>query len=318
MTATSSDVAKLAGVSRATVSQILNGHADRFAPATAEKVQRAARQLDYRPSVAGRALARGSSDIVIALIPNTTFGANFQDIFEPLTQELAERGLTLVLRFTASAGDSLELVLRSIRPRAVLSLAGFTADERRSLDSHGILAIETPSSNGENTIDRIASTQAQHLFDRGFRQLAFAHLEDQRQELYGQVREAAFRHACRALDLDEPVMISVDLTLESASRALGALPGTGYAVACYNDDVGTALLAAAHRHGWSVPGDVAVIGLDHTPLSQLTHPPLTTIEYDLESVTRSTTGWALAVLDGHSDSSGIHPVELRVVQGGST
>ena len=74
MTVTSADVARHAGLSRATVSQVLNGHAHRFADETAERVLRAAKELGYEPSAAGRMLRTGSSDFVIALVPNTTFG----------------------------------------------------------------------------------------------------------------------------------------------------------------------------------------------------------------------------------------------------
>ena len=72
MTVTSADVARHAGVSRSTVSQILNGHERRFPARTRDRVQAAASELGYQPSAAGRALVRGASDIVVALIPDMT------------------------------------------------------------------------------------------------------------------------------------------------------------------------------------------------------------------------------------------------------
>jgi len=59
MAATSADVARHAGLSRATVSQVLNGHADRFAADTAQRVLEAAKELGYQPSTAGRMLRTG-------------------------------------------------------------------------------------------------------------------------------------------------------------------------------------------------------------------------------------------------------------------
>lgn len=318
MIPTSADVAERAGVSRATVSQILNGHEDRFATETAEKVLQAARELDYRPSVAGRALARGSSDIVIALIPNTTFGANFQDIFELLTDELARRGLTLLMQLSTGGPDLLDKVLTSIKPRAALSLAGFSPEEREMLRRRGILGIEAPALTENDPIQHIASTQADHLIARGYRRLAFAHLDDVRQELYGQSREEKFRAVCSNRGLDAPYVLALDLNVPSALKALESLPGKGFAIACYNDDVATALLAAATHRGWDVPRELALIGLDNTPLAQLTSPPLTTIEYDLTSVAQTATAWALAILDGRESEVTPIPIELRLQLGGTT
>ena len=318
MAATSEDVAQRAGVSRGAVSQILNGRGQRFPQHTRDRVHQAARDLGYRPSIAARALARGSSDIVIALIPDTTFGANFQDIFEGLTDQLAQRGLTLLLQVSPHSTKALERVLTDIKPRAVLALGGFSALERSLLHAQEILAIEGPDHGDNNPVSHIATTQANHLIERGYKRLAFAHLEDRRQELYGSIRETAFIEACKAHSLAAPTILSLDLTMESARHALRSLTGPGFGVACYNDDVATALLAAAHEQHWQAPQDIGLIGLDHTPLSQLTSPPLTTIEYDLRQVTQGTTDWALAELDGTSRTAANLPLPLHIVQGGTT
>jgi DNA-binding LacI/PurR family transcriptional regulator len=76
---TSAQVASHAGVSRSTVSQIFNGHDHLFAEETVAKVRASALDLGYRPSVAGRTLVRGTSDIVITLVrmsPSTHEYAN--------------------------------------------------------------------------------------------------------------------------------------------------------------------------------------------------------------------------------------------------
>ena len=86
MTVTSDDVARAAGVSRPAVSQILNGRG-RFAPETIRRVEEMAAAMNYRPSAAARTLATGTSDLVVALVPNTTFGTNLQDVIDVLTAE---------------------------------------------------------------------------------------------------------------------------------------------------------------------------------------------------------------------------------------
>lgn len=82
-----------------------------------------------------------------------------------------------------------------------------------------------------------------------------------------------------------------------ASAALASVPaGTG--IACYNDDVASALLGAAHKRGLRVPDDIAIIGMDRTPLSQVTVPRLTTLSYDLTAGSRSLMSLMLAELPG--------------------
>src|SRR6478609_291191 len=138
MSATSADVARRAGLSRSTVTQVLNGQSHRFAAETAQRVLRAAEELGYEPSAAGRMLRTGSSDFVIALVPNTTFGGNLQDIFDTVTDLLAQRGLTLVLRLSTQSPASLDRILAGMRPRAVLSLQPFTDREKSILAERGV------------------------------------------------------------------------------------------------------------------------------------------------------------------------------------
>lgn len=313
MTVTSADVARHAGLSRATVSQVLNGHADRFAADTAERVLRAAEELGYEPSAAGRMLRRGTSDFVIALVPNTTFGGNLQDIFDSVTRLLTEHGLTLVLRLSTQSPASLDRLLAGMRPRAVLSLQPFSEDERQILDQRGIAYFDT--STGGNLNYEIGRVQAEHLVDRGFRQLAFAHLADERQDPYGDDREAAVRDVAREAGLPTPFVISLGIDLEEAASALDQLTvGTG--VACYNDDVAIALLTAARKRGWRVPEELGLIGMDNTPLAKVMDPRLTTVGYNLETVAQFSAAAALGLPPATSTSLEAQ-VDLRVIPGGS-
>jgi DNA-binding LacI/PurR family transcriptional regulator len=280
MAVTSADVARRAGVSRATVSLILNGRDERFTAATRDRVKQAAVDLDYHPSSAGRALARGSSDFVVLLIPNTTFGTNLQDLVERLTDRLATAGLTLVLRYSTPSARSLDRMVTGMAPAAVLSLTPLTAEQRALLEARGVHAVH-PLPTDDQANQAIGTMQARHLIARGHQRIAFAHLKDARQDPFGLGREAAVRAACREAGLAEPRVVSLDIRPDDARAAVEALKPPGVAVACYNDDVATALLSTATALGWRVPGDLALIGMDATPLGRFTSPPLTTIGFDL-------------------------------------
>lgn len=318
MIATSQDVADRAGVSRSTVSQILNGRGEHFAAETRARVQRAVEELGYEPSAAGRALAKGSSDIVIALIPDTTFGTNLQDIYGALTDELSRRGLTLVLRLATHTATSLDRLLIGMKPRAILSLTPFSDEDRQLLERRGVEAIDPGSSSGPDANAEIGALQARHLIDQGYRRLAYAHLRDARTDPFGVPRERAFVAECRARGVGEPRILALGINAGDASAALDELGEPGFAVGCYNDDVATALLHAASVRSWRTPQDLALIGMDHTPLSRLTTPPLTTMEYDTASVTEQNVQAILQRLDKADAVESHGRVEFRLIQGGTT
>ena len=313
MAATSADVARHAGLSRATVSQVLNGHADRFAAETAERVLRAAKELGYEPSSVGRMLRSGTSDFVIALVPNTTFGGNLQDIFDAATELLAQKGLTLVLRLSTQSPSSLDRILAGMRPRAVLSLQPFTDVERAVLAERGIPGFDT--AEGGDLNDEIGRIQAEHLVSRGYRRLAFAHLRDERQDPFGTAREVAVAGVCSATGLPAPAVIGLGIDLDDAANALDSLE-PGYGIACYNDDIAITLLTAAGLRGWRVPDDIGLIGMDDTPLARVTNPPLTTVGYNLTAVAHATVAAALGAL-GQSDVRPVPDIDLRVIPGDS-
>ncbi|WP_372984764.1 LacI family DNA-binding transcriptional regulator [Microbacterium sp.] len=313
MAVTSADVARHAGLSRATVSQVLNGHAHRFAADTAERVLKAAKDLDYEPSSAGRMLRTGTSDFVIALVPNTTFGGNLQDIFDTVTELLAQKGLTLVLRLSTQSPSSLDRILAGMRPRAVLSLQPFTASEKEILAERGVPAFDT--STGGNLNYAIGRIQAEHLVAQGYRYIAFAHLRDNRLDPYGDDREKAVKDVCAAADLPAPRVVGLGVNADDAATALDDLD-PGFGVACYNDDIAITLLNAANRRGWQVPTDIGLIGMDHTPLSQVTNPRLTTVGYDLAAVAQATMATALGAL-GQEEISPAPDIKLRVISGES-
>lgn len=317
MSVTSEDVARLAGVSRATVSQVLNGHAARFAAETAQKVYDAARELDYQPSAAGRALRRGSSDFVIALIPFTTFGRQLQDLFEPMTRDLAEHGYTLVLRMATPTPEALDRLVVGMRPAAVFSLTTLTDEERAVLAHRNVLAIDPPSVSQADHDRAIGELQAATLLARGHRRLAYVHLKDLRGDPFGLGREEGFRAAAAAVGVPEIAVAGIDIDLAPAVEALRHLGPPGIALACYNDDVALTMLSAARALGFTVPEDVAVIGMDHTPLSHVSIPPLTTIEYDLAAAARYAIVGLLRSLGAGTPTVTPSPAQLHLVEGGT-
>ncbi|PPF87304.1 hypothetical protein C5E07_16740 [Pseudoclavibacter sp. RFBJ3] len=277
--ATSFDVARLAGVSRSTVSNILNGKVERFPEATRERVLEAARELRYQPSPAGRSLVMGKSGTVVVLVPNATFGSNLQDAVESVVQRTRAIGGNVVVRFaTQSPGGSVAAV-QALQPLAVVDLGVLSSTESGELTAAGVLVVPADRDSSVVSDGGVARLQIDELLRRGPRQLWFAAISDARSDPYGPSRLAVLEQHSRERGLSAPKFVRVSVTREGGTAAVAEIMSGGApaAVACYNDDVALALLAGARERSVSVPAEMSVIGVDDTTTGALWSPALSSV-----------------------------------------
>jgi DNA-binding LacI/PurR family transcriptional regulator len=318
MTVTSADVARHAGVSRSTVSQILNGHGHRFPASTRGRVQAAASELGYQPSAAGRALVRGASDIVVALIPDMTVGPTLQDFLNGLTDDLARHGLTLLLRLASASPESTERMITGLRPAAVMSLLPVPPRLRECVEGLGVRLVEPGPAGDRDVNAEIGHAQAQHLIERGYRRVAYARPRDPRQDIFGDQREQGVARACERHGLPRPQVVRLALNVAEATARLRGLQA-GTAVACYNDEVAAALLGGCRELGLRVPRDIALAGTDDTPIARLSVPAITTFGYALGPAISEASQEIIGALSAGGHLPAFPPgLEIRLVQGGTT
>ncbi|MBT2502329.1 LacI family DNA-binding transcriptional regulator [Curtobacterium sp. ISL-83] len=323
--ASSFDVAELAGVSRATVSHVLNGRrVDRFPKETRDRVHDAAKQLGYRPSPAGRSLVNGRSDTIVVLAANTTWGRNLQDAVDQVTRDTAYLAANVVTRFAgADSRATIEAVL-DLRPFAVIDLGFLSAEDHAALASDNVIAVpDRTSAGGEPAFDvdrTIVGMQIDALTTSAPRRLAFAGIADERQDPYGPRRFALLREVCLERGLAEPVLTRVPAQLDDARAALGGhFAGGPVGFACYNDDVALTVLAAARDSGLRTPDDISAVGVDATNVGQLWSPRLTTIAVDIRRLIGDAVGELRAIMDGTPAPSRASAAELvQLVPGHSS
>lgn len=286
--ATSKDVAEKAGVSRSTVSQILNGD-DRFPEETRARVVAAAEALRYRPSRAGRALVTGLSDLVVVVVPHATFGSHLQDSVDRITGATATAGISVVVRFASMQDESTLTSVLDLRPAAVVDFGVFTPRQRERIEASGTRVVprRAPVAEGADPdpIDiHIGRIQVRELLRDGPRRLVYAALDDKRLDPFGPPRLDGIRREALERGLDAPLTPRIPLDVDGATAALTAvLAETGsdaIGICCYNDDVAIAALAACRALRLRVPEDVAIIGVDMTAVGQLISPRLSTVSVD--------------------------------------
>jgi len=315
---TSADVARESGVSRTTVSYVLNDTTGTvISEETRQRVRAAADRLGYAPSAAARTLRSGRSDLVLCAVPDWPIGPLVDALLDHLTRELAARDLSVLVHHSRGQRPLADL-WRAVTPRAVVGFTAFSDEEEAGMRRAGIQVVATVLDEeprrpgafaaGQTQVGRL---QAQHLVAAGHRLIGYASTTDPRLADFAGPRLAGVRQECRRLGLPDPRVQPVDVSAESgraAVRALRAGPEPVSAVAAYNDEVALAVLAGARAEGVRVPDDVAVIGVDDVPAARLAAPPLTTVSQSAALQARFLSDSVIAALEGRPAPA--HPADV--------
>ncbi len=300
---TSADVARRAGVSRTSVSYVLNENGRRNAHVSEEtrtKVLQAAQELGYSIHSSARALRKGQSE-EMCIIVDLPFSVHRTELFVSLQQHAFLHGYFPVMYFSHgfSSEQVQELLLKIFarRPMGIFATTRSMTAENIALAKHRgvsniVLYSVKPIAYAHTIVLPTMSAgylAAQHLLERGHRRLGLVHPADPLHE-YGflQRREGMYSALAQVpgatLDIlplqfslsDAHVM--VDTYLSGAQRPTG--------IYAYNDEYALLLLGALTDRGIQVPRDVALIGTDDISFSELIRPTLTTIRFDTFSIGR--------------------------------
>lgn len=325
--ATSADVAKLAGVSRATVSYVLNGRSDQSIPETTrQRVLAAAAELDYTPNVAARTLRAGQSRLVLLVNEAIPMGRNLARIVDALGAQAEQDGRSLVL-WQRRPASGLASTLTHLAPCLTITLGTLADSELALLASARIpvlaAGLGTAVDPAYGGVPAVA--QIRHLAARGHRRIGLLSTDDPALRHFATPRVEGARNACDELGLPEPKLVRLpsgegltvtDVALAVADWRRGPVPIT--AVACYNDYFATACLAAAAELGLSVPEDLAVMGIDDEVFARFTQPPLTTVRMDNLAFAAGVWSRAQHLLRGEADPGATTGTAFELVVRGST
>ncbi|MWA14266.1 LacI family DNA-binding transcriptional regulator [Streptomyces sp. BA2] len=294
---TSTSVARHAGVSRATVSYVLNGlAAGRVSDATQEKVRASAEELGYVPHAAARSLRSGSSGLVLIAVPADAvpvFGALFTGFVAAFQTELQAYGHTGVLH-GASAGDTPKDAARAwaeLRPAAVIATIGAPLDEASvaTLKRSGTSAVVSygpPPAPGAHGIAmdqaEVGAVAGAHLLAGGHRRIGVVVPVEHGLGMFSTPRLEGVRSAAAAYPEARVQPVELAYTEESAAELAASWRDLGLdAVVAYNDEYAMLLMRALQDAGIDVPGEVAVVGADDLLLGRLLRPRLTSVRIEL-------------------------------------
>ena len=323
------DVARLAGVSTATVSRCLN-NPQLVTESTREAVLRAVEELGYTPHFGGRALASNRSNTIGAVIP-TMENAIFARGLQAFQETLADAGVTLLvasssydparefeqIRALVSRGVDGLLLIGSARPASTYAFL----DRRRipyvmawnhRQDDLGCYV------GFDNRLAAIEITRK--VIGLGHRRIAMiagiTQDNDRAQDRVDGVRAAM---SAAGLTPDSLQIIEARYSLNDGRRACATLLDQSprpTAIICGNDVLAVGAIITARARGLAVPADLSITGMDDIELAKAVEPGLTTIHVPHRRMGKAAARALLAIRDGVTDCPGTL-IETQLVMRGS-
>ena len=289
------DVAAAAGVSKSTVSRVLDERLPRSDNETARRVRQIAADLGYFRDVSAASLRRGRTGTIGVIVPRLT-DTVMAMLYEAIAQACAKRGLFAIVATTnddpmadRAAADRL---LRQGVDGLLLSTNRDDDDMTRELSERGVtyvLALRTDgkslSSVGDDDFGGFLATR--HLLDLGHRRIGIIAGPDYASSSRGRLDGYRRAMAEAGIEVDPawvaPSSFDIDTGAAAADRLMsGANPPT--AIFAVNDNTAIGAMSRLMQRGLSVPDDVSLVGYNDIPIVRHLATPLTTVRVPFDQV----------------------------------
>ncbi|MER6158907.1 LacI family DNA-binding transcriptional regulator [Streptomyces sp. NPDC001868] len=290
---TSADVARLAGVSRATVSYVLNNtSAVRISEPTRRRVHEAAKELGYVPHAAARSLRAGHSRLVLMPTPNVPIGPLYSQFINEIQWALSRLDYTVVQHGGIGLrGDDAARAWAELRPVAVIvpgvgiGPQGVAVLKRSGAKAVVTLTPEPVEGAHALILDHagVGHSAGRHLVERGRRRIGVVVPEEPGFGVFSLPRLAGVRRAVQGTDA---TVTELPLAYDEAAAARLARDWRSLgldAVFAYNDEYAMLVMRALQDEGIGVPEETAVVGADDLMLGRLLRPRLSTVHLELPS-----------------------------------
>ncbi|GAA4857027.1 LacI family DNA-binding transcriptional regulator [Kitasatospora terrestris] len=320
MPITIADVASRAGVSKTTVSRVLNGKGE-LEPSTAARVRRVIEELGYVPSARAVGLARGRAGVIGMLVPSLTWPW-IGEVLQGAVDTVESNGYGLML-FTCNQGDqSMRQFANKASAKAFDGLLVIEPEGQldyiTELHGQGLPVVLIDDRELRPQFASVATTNraggesaARHLLANGRTRpvvitgtLAWGCTVERLDGF-----TAVYAEGGRPLPAGS--VVEGDFTFETGRAVMRRFIEDGVefdAVFAHNDLSAAGALQALREAGRAVPGEVAIVGFDDVPLASQTEPPLTTVRQPLREMGAAAARMLMAHFAGEP-----LPVEATVI-----
>lgn len=288
-----SDVAKLAGVSKSTVSRVLNGHSD-VMPATRERVKEIIKQVDYHPKSYAKAISNQRTEMICMVMPydvhNVFSNPYYTEVMRGIVTVTQKQGYQLM--FIYSQQGEYMVAAKEQRADGIILVNPLEEDYEniRELDDMGFPIVVASRVFGMPQISsvyiddyRASVLVAEHLMLQNHKHIGIINIPDKIAS--GRIRIQGFQDVLQKHSVivkREYIIACEDVTVESGIKAMEQLLQFPDITAVYaiDDVLAVGAIHAIRQNGKRVPEDISIVGFDDQPLSKYLNPPLTTIRHD--------------------------------------
>ncbi|WP_400162711.1 LacI family DNA-binding transcriptional regulator [Brevibacillus sp. TJ4] len=282
------DVARLAGVSVATVSRVINqnGYVNKD---TEQKVRKAIEQLQYMPNSVARGLAGKQTGTIALILPDIS-NPFFPEIARAVEDVAQKQGYTVILCNSDDQGQKEQTYIEMLRKKYIDGII-FASNTLREEDVQQMQANKIPLvvldralASGSCSVIRSrnyegAKLAVEHLLQIGCRKIA--HLYGPQEMITAKERMLGFEESVMHFPWYSPsLMVPGYFSVEGGIAAVKELLSRHRdvdGIFCGNDLMAIGALKGLHQLGIRVPDEVALIGFDGISLTQITQPELSTI-----------------------------------------
>ncbi len=292
------DVAAAAGVSKSTVSRILDERLPRSESNTARRVRQVALELGYVRDSSATNLRRGKTMTLGVIVPRLT-DTVMSMFYESITQAANQLHLFTIVAITDDKPEQVRNAADRLLAQGVDGLILTTArndddfpSELRSRSVPFVLALRTdgcsPSSIGDDELGGYLA--ARHLLDLGHTQIGL--IGGPEFASSAQMRVEGFRKALTdaGVTLNPELHLPSTFGIESGAEVAGEILRKNNqitAIFAVNDNTAIGALSAIHRLGLQVPHDISVVGYNDIPLVSLLPVPLTTVRVPFHQIAKN-------------------------------
>lgn len=305
------DVARLAGVSLATVSAVLSG-SSYVSPDLTQRVQKAVQTLGYAPNSVARSLKKGTTKLIGLVVPDIT-NPFFTGFVHAVQKRARALGYSVMLcdseRDIEQERSYLKMLRAHLAIGTILCPSGPEEAYKRLEDDIGIMPIVCvdhivrPDDFDSVVLDNVAAARIamQHVIDLGHTRVAIIagpqHLVPGRDRLIG------FADALRGAGLDViPEFVRQGEFGEAgafdAAQALLKLPKRPSAIFVTNNQMLVGAMRALAESGLSCPRDISVVAIDDFPWAAAFSPALTTVRQPVDAMAEAALGMLLDRVQG--------------------
>src|SRR5664279_749914 len=291
-------IAKIAGVSKSTVSRVIN-HQPNVSERTRQRVLEAIRVTGYRPNQAARALVRRQTGVLSVVVPaafsSTVTDPYFPALVQSITRAANKHDYATML-WVGNSAEQEELYCERILKNGffdgiILATAADNDPLLRRLVltnlPHVLIGPQQQQVECCVDVDNYTATReaVTHLINLGCRRIAT--ITGPLHSGAARARLAGYRAALDQAGIvsDENLIICGNFDEISGYAAMKILIGRGIdAVFCASDVMASGALRALLKSGLHVPEDVALVGFDDMPFAAMTQPPLTTVHQPIDEL----------------------------------